>query len=92
MAYLGLIYAKKTPSKISRLGTFKLRCLKGLSNEIYFAESGISRQVILKGRGAKVSEDFAYHLSCERPFKCWCHLVQGLGDDKLISNNCANLW
>jgi hypothetical protein len=23
MAWLGLIYAKKTPSKISRLGTFK---------------------------------------------------------------------
>jgi hypothetical protein len=28
MAWLGLIYAKKTPSKISRLGTFKSQAYK----------------------------------------------------------------
>jgi hypothetical protein len=32
--------------------------VKGLSSEIYFAESGINRQVTLKGRGAEVFRGF----------------------------------
>ncbi len=45
-ASLGLIYAKKTPSKISRLGTFKQKILKKLYSWrsvffIFFA-SGLS--------------------------------------------------
>jgi hypothetical protein len=66
--------------------------LKGLSSEIYLAESGITRRSLLKGEAPRSSEDFAHPLSRKRLFKCWRHLIQDLGYDKLISNNSTNLW
>ncbi len=63
--------------------------LKGLSSEIYVAESGINRKPLLK---SEALVDFAHPLSCERPFKCWRNLTQDLGCDKRISNYCTYLW
>jgi hypothetical protein len=53
--------------------------LKGLSSEIYLAESGINRKVCLfKGEAPRFSADFVHPLSSERPFKFPRHLVRAL--------------
>jgi hypothetical protein len=60
-------------------------CLKKLSGEIGWAESGIIRKISYKGKAPRFATGFDHPLSYERPFKFQRHLIQDLECNKLIS-------
>jgi hypothetical protein len=63
--------------------------LKILSSGISLVKVGSFGRSLLKGKALRFSAYFDHPLSCERPFKCWRHLIEDLKRDELTSIYCT---